>query len=83
MQMYTVILSNKIALGSTPFSRMLPIQVCVCQVLFSVSAPSHVSTQTQPGSLLAGEGQEERVAAQAVHCCRYAGCSSCLPFFAG
>lgn len=53
-----IILSNKIALGSTPFSRVL--QVCAFQVLFLVSAPSHICTWIQPCLLVYGEGEEER-----------------------
>lgn len=58
MKMSRIILSNKIAFRSTSFSRVLPIQVCSFQVLFSVFAPSHVFIQTQPGRLLYG-GDEE------------------------
>lgn len=58
MRMSSIIVSNKIALRRTSFSRVLPIQVCSFQVLFSVCVPSHVRTQIQPGLLLYG-GEEE------------------------
>lgn len=59
MKMSNIILSNKIACRSTSFSRGLPVKVCSFQVLFSVSAPCHVCTQTQPGWLVCGRGEEE------------------------
>lgn len=64
MKTSNTIWSNKIALRSTPFCRVLPIQVCSFPVLFSVSAHSHLRSQTQPGCSMEEERKNDRVASQ-------------------
>lgn len=84
--MYNIILSNIITLGSLPFSRVLPIWVCLQGVIPSLCTFWRTYPESAWLTAVWGRGgsKQELLPSQPVHCCcMYTVCSSCLPLFTG